>query len=257
MARSPHLEALLEAGSITQLDFDAISAELHASKHTSVTLAGHIAIGYAAPSRATLEAVHAVFNTAELLEQILRHLPPSFLLATAPRVCQGWQAAIAGSTAIGRAVFQSPDRRTRRPPRVFYHGPSSSSSRRSGACTIPGLVLTNIVRASSSAAEASAAAYELRMTLAPNRLLIDATKASPSLRNTLLTQPPVRAVSVTMSCGGWGGGCGQATEAWESAGGCTWGQAAEAMERLIDGAGGVSGLLFTVHGSFDGVIDTV
>ncbi|KAK3111180.1 hypothetical protein LTR53_013832 [Teratosphaeriaceae sp. CCFEE 6253] len=257
MARSPHLEALLEAGRIIQLDFDAILAELHASKHTSVTLAGHIAIGYAAPSRATLAAVHAVFNTAELLEQILRHLPPSFLIATAPRVCRGWQAAVAGSTALGRAVLQSPNWRTRRPPRVFHNDPTSSSSRCSGACTIPGLVLANIVTASSSTAEASVEAYEVRMTLAPNRLLIDATKASPSLRNTLLTQPPVRAVSVTMSCGGWGGGCGQATEAWESAGGCTWGQVAEAMERLIDGAGGVSGLLFAVHGCFEGVIDRV
>ncbi|KAF1348857.1 hypothetical protein BDV97DRAFT_370088 [Delphinella strobiligena] len=50
----------------------------------------------------------AVFETAEMLEQILLHLPMKDLLL-ASRVCGGWQDTIISSLQIQRALFMKPE----------------------------------------------------------------------------------------------------------------------------------------------------
>lgn len=50
----------------------------------------------------------AVFETVELLEQILLHLPMKDLLLKS-RVCKHWQNAIIGSLCIQRALFMKPE----------------------------------------------------------------------------------------------------------------------------------------------------
>lgn len=51
-------------------------------------------------SIATTNAVSAVLNTSELLEQILLHLPPGHLVAKAKLTCRGFKEAIETSFAL-------------------------------------------------------------------------------------------------------------------------------------------------------------
>lgn len=58
---------------------------------------------------AMLEAVSRVFNTTELLENVLSQLPPSDLIAHVPLVCRGFNSLIKTSILLRRLLFRAPD----------------------------------------------------------------------------------------------------------------------------------------------------
>lgn len=108
---------LLEAGNISQEQFKTLTSLIKSDvsnakqqqrrQSFSCRVPGNVNIHFATSAR-QYEAVAAVFNTAELLEKILVHLPGADLLSTAPRICQTFRQAIATSF-LAPSISSAPD----------------------------------------------------------------------------------------------------------------------------------------------------
>lgn len=75
-------------------------------RHNQSIVVDNIKFNFTDPPDPRLRPISDVFNTAELLEQILLELRPGFLLQNAQKVCRGFKESIDGSpTFRKRTVF--------------------------------------------------------------------------------------------------------------------------------------------------------
>ncbi|KAK4540779.1 hypothetical protein LTR36_008856 [Oleoguttula mirabilis] len=181
------LLAIKNEGRITREEYDLLAANLDANAST-VTLPDNITIATIAhPSYSALEAISRVLNTAELLEQIILQLPPLVIINTAMRVCKGFNHAIEASPAIQRKIYRSPDRKMGEHTLLFEagHGGAGLTATRSHILWVDGI-----------------AREALYVDVKP-RVLLDALARYPTLRKTLLAQPPVQAVRFAVRDVSW------------------------------------------------------
>lgn len=110
MSTSALLEELVKSGriSISSADLALLRDSFAQETQERINIPGCVVIGDLCPTRGTLEAISAVFNTVELRELIFTNVPASDLLVNVQRVCKGFKAAIQESSQIGQIVFRVP-----------------------------------------------------------------------------------------------------------------------------------------------------
>ena len=147
-------------------------------------LEGNVTVGCLVTPR-QLEVVHKVFNTAELLEQILANLSPVDLLLKAELVCKGFHRIINTSPKISRAMFRRP---------VIPKAPQPVS----GGIRLPPYRISGIrVRK----LKQSILLFDIRScTATTTNLFYRHLRPSQSLRRTLLAQPPPTYARVKQRC---------------------------------------------------------
>ena len=175
------LEQMLSNKRIRREDFDAFTYRLRQERFLAprtthscyqLTMQGNVTICYRmAPSQ--IEAIYNVFNTAEILEQILVFLHPLDQLR-AREICKGFQRAIDASPQIRRNMYRKSDP-LRQPAFIPY-----------------------CVRGLSSRITQARGNLSLSMQL--NREACLALKRSKFMRGILLAQPPPRSVTVRRDC---------------------------------------------------------
>lgn len=180
-----HLLTLLSKGRITRKDYDTILTDflLATSAHrpAAARIDAHI------PNNVTIRAfnaVHQVFNTAELLELVLSFLPPNQIIATAPRVCRGWRDAIETSLLLHRLAFRGADSDT---PFTCLGG---LNRKKSGIKSITTAYPQNPGQQPQA---------QVTISIDPETLAT-ALACSPSMAATLVCQPPAKRGTVTMFC---------------------------------------------------------